>query len=205
MNDRVKRESIEWCETWITAGDRPAENRVLMVGDSIVRSYYGVTERELGAGFACARFTTTKCVCDPGFAKEFAAIAGGYPWRVIHFNNGLHGEDYPEDRYAAGLRAVFQSIRRRFEGVRLIWASSTPVRLPEDLSRPAPFDARVRERNRLAAELCRRRGIPVNDLHALVARRPDCMAKDGVHFNPDGQALLGAAVAARIRQEAEAG
>jgi lysophospholipase L1-like esterase len=49
----------------------------------------------------------------------------------------------------------------------------------------------VRERNRIAVEFIRERGIPVNDLFSPVVERPECFREDGVHFNAQGNEILG--------------
>lgn len=195
---RTPRESIEWCDVWVAGADRPAARRALLIGDSIARSYHPVVQEQLGTAVACARLATSRCVCDPAFARELALVLDDYEYTVIHVNNGLHGWGYSEDEYATGLRRLFDALRRRCPDSTLIWASTTPVWQADEPTRLAPQTERVRERNRLAADICREYGMTVNDLFALTVDRPDCFAPDGVHFNKDGQTLLGAAVARHI-------
>lgn len=194
----VHRESIEWSDVWVTAANRTDQRRVLLVGDSIARSYYDGVNKLLSGRLACARLANSKCVCMPAFERELKFLLDDFDFAAIHFNNGLHGWDYTEAEYAAGLRSAFKYLRRRSPGGALIWASTTPVRRTDDLAKFDPRTERVKERNRIAADLCRRHGLPTDDLFALVQNRPDCYAPDGVHFNAQGQALLAGAVAQSI-------
>lgn len=192
----IPRERIEWLDTWVTGGDGTTLPRLLLVGDSITRSYYGPVEQRLGSRFACARLTTSKCVCDPLFLAELRLLLDAYPFAVVHFNNGLHGWDFTEAQYAAGLAAAFDAIAA--PGRRLIWATTTPVRVVGNLAALDPKTDRVRERNRLAAALCAPRGLAINDLFAALVDRPALFSADGVHLTAEGQSVLGAQVAACI-------
>ncbi len=60
--------------------------------------------------------------------------------------------------------------------------------------------ARVSQRNTIAHEVCSAAGIPVNDLHGVVAGKGQLYSGDGVHFNDDGREALADAVSASIRQ-----
>ena len=195
----IRREKIEWCDMWVRgaddAGDLP---RVLLVGDSITRSYYPVVERILSGRLECARLTTSKCVTDPIFYKELDLLLSGYRFRIIHLNNGLHGMDYDDKTYADHLPRAFRVIENHAKDCRLIWAQTTPMRNAADLTTFDPRTARIRERNRIACDLANARNVPVNDLFSLVADHPEYYADDGVHFNEKGQAVLGERVASFI-------
>ena len=123
-----KRESIEWCDIWVTGADADALPRVLLVGDSITGSYFAQVEKSLAGKFLCARSATSICICASSFKKELSLVLDEYRFAVIHFNNGLHGWDYDEDAYAKSFPRILDFIARRSRGSKLIWASSTPVR-----------------------------------------------------------------------------
>ena len=195
----IRREAIEWCDIWVTGADADSPPRLLLVGDSIARSYFAHVEAELKGQFLCARLTTSASVCHPGFQRELALLLDNYRFPVIHINNGLHGWEYEDAEYAKGLRRVLAYIARRAPKSRLIWANTTPVRQVGDLSALDPRTDRVRIRNRLAQAIAAARGLPVNDLFACVIDHPDCFANDGVHFNPAGQAALGRQVVQAVR------
>jgi len=56
----------------------------------------------------------------------------------------------------------------------------------------------VKARNKALADVMIREKIPVNDLFALVADKPELFSQDGVHLNTKGSAVLGEQVAARV-------
>jgi hypothetical protein len=193
-----RREHIEWCDIWVAGAEADRRPRLLLVGDSITRSYYDDVAKAIEGRLDGARLTTSKFVGDPGFAMELRLLLDQYEFAVIHFNNGLHGWDYSEAEYDAGLRAAFDLLAARAPRARLIWAHSTPVRKPGGGAALDPSTGRVRERNRLAAALCRERAVPVNDLFAPLIDHPEYFSADGVHLVEAGRALLGAQVAAAV-------
>ncbi len=195
----IRREYIEWRDMWVAGASEESLPRLLLVGDSITRSYYAQVEKELKGVFLCARLATSTCVCDTVFEKELALLMDDYRFAVIHFNNGLHGWDYDEASYAQGLGRVLDFILKCSPQSRLIWASSTPVRRSDDRNALDPKTERVRERNRLALELARKRTLPVNDLFGSVIDHPEYFSEDGVHFNPIGQGILGTQVAQAVQ------
>ncbi len=192
------REQYEWRDIWVTDANDEKRPRVLLVGDSIARSYFGYVEGELRGVYLCARLATSTCVCDPVFEKELALLLDDYRFAVIHFNNGLHGWDYDEPAYGNGLCRVLDFIRQRAPASQLILANTTPFRCNGNPNELDPRNERVRERNRLAQAAAGSRGLAVNDLYAVVLDHPSYFEQDGVHFNPDGQRVLGAQVARMV-------
>ena len=200
-----KRERIEWCDVWVTDADSTSLPKILLIGDSIARSYFPRVQEILGDRFPCARLATSKCLCDPTFRKELMLVLGEYEFGIVHFNNGLHGWGYDEASYGRCFPETIDSIREHAQGSRLIWANSTPVRRKEALDELDVRTERVRERNRIAREFASVRGIPINDLFGLVVDHPELFSQDGVHFNAAGQAVLGDRVAEFILREVEDG
>jgi len=151
--DEPIRERIEWADIWITDADKIDLPRVLLIGDSITRGYFGEVEKLLAGKAYCARLTTSKCVADPSFLDEVQLLLKQYRFAVIHFNNGLHGWDYTEDQYRAGLSALLNTFDNNAADAKLIWATTTPVRESGNLGRIAEKTERVKARNRIAAEV----------------------------------------------------
>ncbi len=189
------RERIEWIDVWVTDADKTALPRVLLVGDSIARGYFGGVEQQLAGKAYCARLTTSKCVADPTFNDDLKSLLKQYKFSVIHFNNGLHGWGYSEDQYRAGLLNTVDAVQQQAGDARLIWATTTPVRETTDLQRFAERTARVKVRNQLAAEIAKAQHLPTDDLFELVQGRAEWTSGDGVHFNGDGNEALARQVA----------
>ena len=193
-----ERERIEWANIWVTDAAKTELPRVLMIGDSITMGYFGGVESRLRGKAACARLATSKCTCDPAFLPEVELLLKNYPFTVIHFNNGLHGFGYSEKQYADSFTRILDSFRKHAPKAKLIWASSTPMRLPEDLQRFAPDNTRVDERNRLAELIMKEHRIPINDLNKIGAEHPEFYSNDGAHFNGKGKAAQAKQVAEMI-------
>lgn len=189
------RERIEWCDIWFTDAEKSALPRVLLIGDSITRGYFDGVEKALAGKAYVGRLTTSRSVCDPVFFEELALVVKQYPFAAIHFNNGLHGWDYTEPEYRAGMERLAASLAELAPAARLICGNTTPVQ--EDPAKPDKMP-RIAERNRIAGEICAAREIPVNDLHGIVAANPAYFTGDGVHLNDDGRRALAGAVAAAL-------
>lgn len=113
----------------MTGADRSDLPRLLLVGDSIARSYFGTVEQTFEGRYQCARLCTSTCVCDESFNRELSLLLDEYPFAVLHFNNGLHGGGYDLATYRAGLERTWDFIATHAPGARCIWADSTPVRV----------------------------------------------------------------------------
>ena len=75
------------------------------------------------------------------------------------------------------------TIRKHVPKAKLIWATTTPVRVKGNLSQFAARTERVKARNELAEGIVTKEGIAVDDLFALVKDHPAYWSNDGVHFN----------------------
>lgn len=181
------RERIEWADIWVTDADKDDLPRVLLIGDSITRGYFGDVEKRLAGKAYCARLTTSKCVSDPSFSDEVQLLLKHYKFATIHFNNGLHGWGYSEDQYRDGLLKFLATVKENAGDAKLIWATTTPVRERSDLKQFSERTERVKARNKIAAKIMKERDIPVNDLFGLVEQHSDWHSTDGVHFNGQGK------------------
>ncbi len=181
------RERIEWIDVWVTDADKFDLPRVLLVGDSITKGYFAAAEKHLKGKAYCARLATSKCVADPGYADDLQLLLKQYNFAVIHINNGLHGWGYSEIQYADGLTKTLKLIDEHAVGAKVIWVTTTPVRDSTDLQTFTARNIRVKERNRIAADIVERNGLPTNDLYGLMVQHPDWHASDGVHFNGKGK------------------
>lgn len=193
---KIQRENIEWTDVWFPNSNNHDLPRVLLIGDSITRAYFSAVEANLKGKAYCARIATSKAVGDPALPSELTTFLAEAKFDVVHFNIGMHGWDYSEDDYRQYLPELLAAIRKGAPNAKLLWASTTPVRKDK---LPGPTNDRVLARNRIAREFFEKQGIPVDDLHALMADHSD-LHSDDVHFNPEGSALLAGQVAASIQK-----
>jgi lysophospholipase L1-like esterase len=181
-----------------------------MVGDSVRSSY----EPLLAALFdAEAKVSGPR---DNSFDSRYTRLnlerwLGSQRPDIITWNNGLH--DIRRDRstgthqveraeYAENLEAIAGQLLALVPD-RVVWLTITPVveswhQQARDYDR---INATIDDYNRIAKEIVTRRGIPVLDLHAVIAAGPveNLLVKDGVHLNDRGRLLAAAAIAEKIR------
>ena len=117
-------------------------------------------------------------------------------FRVVHFNNGMHGWAYSEAQYRTAFPELLRSVRKLIkpDGV-AVWASITPVKVD---AKTGPTNARIDVRNSIAASLVQAAGMAFDDQHALMMQHLD-RYEDTVHFNPSGAALQGDQAAETIK------
>jgi hypothetical protein len=198
-NPRLER--IEWSDIWVAGADQGELPRVLMVGDSITQGYFRDVEKDLTGKAYCAKYATSMFMSNPDFLETLKIILRRYRFNVIHINNGLHGwTGYTEEQYRQALPKLMDTLKKYGQGAALIWATSTPRRNPQNPARLAADNGRVKERNRIAVEYMRQRGIAIDDLYSLVADHPEYynLPQDATHFNAQGRALEGAQVSKTI-------
>ncbi|MFH1006161.1 MAG: DUF3365 domain-containing protein [Candidatus Latescibacterota bacterium] len=179
--------------------------RVLLLGDSIRVSYQPLVARLLegraevvGPADNCQYSLYTLSSLDR-WIGEF-----GRP-DVVHWNNGIHDAGHnparspvqiPIEFYRANLAFILDRLTDLTPKV--IWASSTPVH-PDRPFRDSEWSWRneeIDQYNRIARELMESRGVPINDLHALVwADASGMLSEDQLHLSVAGQERCAQAVA----------
>jgi hypothetical protein len=192
-----KPEEVEW--TWEV---RPAHvdaklPNVLLVGDSITRNYYPEVQRKLADVANVYLFAASTSVGDPRLAHQLAEFSAleGVPFKVVHFNNGMHGWAYSEQEFRAAFPSYLRALHKIAPKASFIWATITPVRADDQ---PGPTNARIVDRNNIAQSFVTAEGIPVDDQHALMVHHTD-QHEDNVHFNAAGAVVQGQQVAESIR------
>jgi hypothetical protein len=191
----VPKEKIEW--TWSDHSDPvdPKLPNVLLIGDSITRAYFPEVARRLAGQANVYLFATSCSSGDPRLPAQLRMYFETAPtFRVIHFNNGMHGWDLSDQAFAAGLPDMINELRKQRAGSRLIWSTITPVRKDNSLG---ATNARIEARNALALAVMKQNGIPIDDQHALMAGHAD-LHLDDVHFNDKGSEIQAGQAAASI-------
>jgi hypothetical protein len=190
-------EEIEW--TWEV---RPSHvdaklPNVLLVGDSISRNYFPEVQHQLSNIANVYLFASSASVGDPLLPRQLAEFASieNVDFRIVHFNNGMHGWTYSEAEYEHAFPAYLHALHKIAPHAAFIWASTTPVKSPID---PGPTNARVDARNAIAHAFVTKAGIPVDDQHELMTTHTDHY-EDNVHFNPAGAVFQGQQAAQMIR------
>jgi hypothetical protein len=190
------RESIEWCDIWISHANQTNLPRVLLIGDSITRDYYHDVEKQLEGKAYVARLATSRFASDPVLLQEIALLLDNTKFDVIHFNNGMHGWQHSEEEYRSAFPKMLKAIRAHAPKAKLVWAATTPLKESKPNNATEASDERIAARNAIGLECIKGRDIVVDDLNVLVRGHPEYHS-DNVHFNEDGIRIEAAQVAAR--------
>lgn len=192
-----KPEEIEWTWEVRPAHVNPKLPNVLLVGDSITRNYYPEVQRQLADVANVYLFAASTCVGDPRLPHQLAEFSAmeSVPFKVVHFNNGMHGWTYSEQEFKAAFPSYLRALHKIAPKASFIWATITPVRADD---KPGPTNARIDDRNNIALSFITAAGIPVDDQHALMIHHTD-QHEDNVHFNAAGAAIEGQQAAQFIR------
>ncbi len=191
-------EEIEW--TWEVRPPHPDPKlpNVLLLGDSLSRNYFPQVTKDLAGVANVYLMASSTSVGDPRLPRqirEFAAMEH-VPFRIVHFNNGMHGWEYTEAQYKAAFPEFLRTVRSLVaRNDALIWATTTPVK-PQAFN--GATNERVDARNVIARSFVDAAHIPVDDQHALMMQHQD-LYQDTVHFNAAGSNLMGDQAAATIR------
>lgn len=194
-----------------TAANKPL---VVLLGDSIRMGYEPTVVAAL-ADIADVWAPEDNCQHTAyGLAHLQKWLEGRDPV-LIHVNFGLHDFYLPDSKtprhtiaqYQANLEAIFEWLATHTRA-KIIFANTTPVdeerQIASDVYRRlVRRQSDVDRYNAAAMEVVHRRGIPVDDLHQVVADHGGVklLGKyDGVHFTAEGFRLLGDAVAQNVRQ-----
>jgi hypothetical protein len=196
------RESIEWCDVWISHANETNLPRVLLIGDSITRDYYPQVEKLLAGKAYVGRLTSSAFISDPALAQQITMMLSQYKFDIIQFNNGMHGWPHSEKEYEEAFPEFLATIRDHAPNAKLIWANTTSLKIsPNDPpgDQPQATDERIAARNDIATKFAKAGGIDVNDLFSLGKGHPEYHT-DNVHFNELGIALQASQVADHIEK-----
>lgn len=197
-------EEIEW--TWEVRPPHPDPKlpNVLLLGDSLSRNYFPQVTRDLAGVANVYLMASSTSVGDPRLPhqiREFAAMEN-VPFRIVHFNNGMHGWGYTEAQYKTAFPEFLRTVRSLVgkntgQTSALIWANITPV---EPNAFNGASNSRIDARNAIARSFIDAAHIPLDDQHALMLQHQN-LHQDTVHFNTAGSNLMGDQAAAMIRAQ----
>jgi len=195
------KESIEWCDIWISHANETNLPRVLLIGDSITRAYYPAVEKKLAGKAYVARLSSSAFISDPVLLMQIRMVLSQYKFEVIHFNNGMHGWQHSEREYEQVFPEYLKTIRECAPNAKLIWANTTPLKVSPTSSENFTIatDARIVQRNAITAKFMQAQGIPVEDLNTPMQGHPEYHV-DNVHFNSRGISIQADRVAADVEK-----
>lgn len=183
---------------------------IFLVGDSVRGSYQGLLAA-LFRGEAKVSGPRDNSFDSRHTRERLSRWLGEERPDIITWNNGLHdirrnrstgAHQVERAEYAENIDAIAGLLLALAPG-KVIWLTTTPVveswhQLARDYDR---LNATIDDYNRIAGEIVSRYGIPVIDLHGVIASGPveTLLVKDGVHLNDRGRLLAAATIAEKIR------
>lgn len=183
---------------WDFVEDDPKLPRVLLIGDSVSRAYTLAVRKAL-AGKANVHRAPANCGPTKAGVEKLDVWLGDGKWDLIHFNFGIHDRATPLADYRTRLGQIVD--RLAATGAKLVWATTTPI---PDVPAKGYTAESIVERNAVAAELMKAKGVAVNDLFTAVSPHvAEYRLPEDVHFNPAGYDFLAARVAEVISLELE--
>ena len=172
---RIQANGKQWRldKATITDSKRP---RVLLIGDSILNGYLPFAIKLLNNKAYVDAWVNPYCQSEH-FNQLLAEVLANGPYDVVHFNMGLHGWPkgrIPEGQFEPLTKAFVEVIRQKCPNAKIIWASSTPVRVKGNPHELDPvINANIMEQNRMAAKVMAEMHVPINDFYALLVDKLD--------------------------------
>ena len=180
---------------------------VYLIGDSIRMNAESCVRAQLeGIALVSPR---ENCKSSHQVRANIEAWAPATVGDIVHLNCGLHdirynpGLTFPVSslaQYRANLVGIFEMLART--QCQVIWATSTPLdEARHNASKPSRrYLADLLRYNEASVELAHAFGFAVNDLYqvANAAGLSELLLPDGIHFNPQGNRVVGQAIAEAI-------
>ncbi len=188
------KESTEWITSWTDHSEKSDLPRVLLVGDSITKSYQETVRGLLEGSYYVDYISTSYAVDNPFYSALIRGFAENSKYDIIHFNHGLHGFHMDKETYKNGVEALLNALKN--ENTAIMLATSTIVMEAGNQAIAARWEQKVAERNAALCELGATYSYPIDDLFFASTEIPtDLRADDGIHYKNPGARLLGKQVA----------
>ena len=184
-------ETYEWDNIWWEHAEDEEKNRILLVGDSISCGYRGFINKILDKkAFADGIGTSKSLANDSLIALIDYVFVQKKNYKIIQFNNGLHGWHLSADEYEYYYDKTIKHIKEKYPEVKVVIALTTPLRNKEKIDEYDKQNAMVKERNNAAIKVAKKHGLAVNDLYSVIEDFPQYYKNDGVHLNDEGYEKL---------------
>ncbi len=188
------KESNEWITSWTDHSEKSDLPRVLLVGDSITKSYQETVRGLLEGSYYVDYISTSYAVDNPFYGALIRGFAENSSYDIIHFNHGLHGIHMDKETYQNGVESLLNELKN--EHITIMLATSTIVKEAGNEALSEAWTEKVTERNEALCELGKKYGYRIDDLFCASAEIPnDLRADDGIHYKNPGARLLGKQVA----------
>ena len=192
------KENIEWIRSWCEDTDNKNLPRALLIGDSINEGYQGKV-REALKDICCVDYISTSYSVNTNlYERLLLCFENDSEYDIIHFNNGLHGEDIPVGVY----KAKIKSLLKKFKCRNMIIATSTRVYNTGNETIDEKWEKRLEKLNIAVKEIAEAEGYLLNDLYEVSRNISSSQRhEDGTHYSDEGYDVFARQVT-RVIQEA---
>ncbi|HBJ18964.1 MAG TPA: hypothetical protein DDY70_04405 [Clostridiales bacterium] len=192
------KECFEWIGSWCDHTEKEDLPRVLLIGDSITRSYQE-SVRTLLSGICYVDYIATSYAIDTSFYYQLIrGFSRDSRYDLIHFNHGLHGIYMTREVYEERLRELLCDLRTT--GAGLVLATTTVAYESGNCALSAAWMPRIRERNDAVYTVASELSLPIDDLFRVSLDIPAAdRSQDGIHYMEGGVRRLAGAVAESIK------
>lgn len=191
VNDKKQLETYEWDNIWWEHADDEKADRVLIVGDSISCGYRGFVNEIFDKKVFADGIGTSKNLGNDSLIKLVDYVFYQQKnYRLIQFNNGLHGWNLQDKEYEYYYEKIVNHIQDSFQNLTLVLALTTPVRCSGNIEKLDGRNDTVIKRNETAIKIANKYDLVINDLYGIIKDNKDIYKSDGVHLNDEGYKML---------------
>lgn len=189
------REFYEWANLWWEDAPNMTAPRVMLIGDSITNGYKNTVQNLLREnGVLVDMAAGSRSVEDPVLFAEINYVLSDiqdHKYKVIHFNNGLHGSHLTSGEFETGMKKIISLIKTIHPEAVLMLATCTIYTPTGAEGTVDPVNnIQVLERNAIIKKLAAEYMLPIDDLFEAVAGKADYPQPDMVHYTEAGYKRL---------------
>lgn len=181
------KEDIEWIRGWCEDTVKEDLPRVLLIGDSINEGYQGKV-REILKGVCYVDYISTSYSIEMEIYERFIlGFEKDSKYDIVHFNNGLHGEDIAVEVYKAKMHELLKKLKCR----NIILATSTRIYNKGNETIDEKWEKRLEKINFAVKELAEKEGYILDDLYEVSKLIPkEQRNDDGTHYTDEGYSIF---------------
>lgn len=180
-------EYIEWDDIWRENAPEEKARRILLIGDSITRSYRDLVNKRLSGKAYADQLATSKAIDSDGYIALINYMCSQCnSYDIVQFNNGLHGFHLDNESYQKNYIKIIKCLVSLYPNAKIIVATTTPVRVRGNLAEVDERNNIVIERNNIACEIANSFNLEVVDLYEVIDNKQELYINDGVHLSVEG-------------------
>lgn len=192
-----KKETFEWITSWCDHTNNHDMPRILLIGDSIVRSYEKLVREDLAEVCYVDYISTSYGLDNPIYKLVIGEMAKNSSYDLILFNFGLHAEHINARSYASRYAKMVDLLAKQAPVMPITTTTVYKNSIPK---LDSVWKKKCAARNGAVWSIAEQRGLSVCDLFSVCADIPyDMRSADGYHFKPEGCRILADRVTACVR------